>query len=448
MKILKYIHAVICIILLAQTVSAQIVKIDMDPSVLLPNDIADCKLTLAVPRETYVRGITFFAPSGIEVDPSSVTGIGWLSPGINYELPFTIKAKESGIYTIPIYINTLNGTIKQIMIVRVEDRMPKIVLDKTTFYLNEVNDVSFTISSPIQISNVIVEPLFESNPKVIYVENGKGSFRFKPKTAEPLKFKLAFYNGRNYHEVIQTIDATYLESKGVLINATPQYPVVLIGDVIDIDVEVANLRNDDVFSVKIEALDGEFSKKSFEIPMIKAGEKKSVTFKWSPKSAGMKDITLKIEYTDEFNERYSEIEKISVKVLNKTVLAISNVEVERDAGRITITGDVSNNGRSKIYNIFLEAFADGESKTFYISSLDPSDFDSFEFLLNTNASFVTIKASWNNEIGEKFEETYEIKIPSTRIVFEERTDNTVLIVGVVVFVVVVALVAIIWKRSR
>jgi len=153
------------------------------------------------------------------VTPSSISGVGWLSVGQSYEFPFTIKAKESGIYTLTIYINTLNGTIKQSLTIRVVNRMLDVVLDKTILTLNEVNTIHFTITSPVNVENVVVIPLFNANPKIIYVQNGKDSFKFEPKKPQPLRFKICFYNGRNYHEVVRTVNVSYIQSKGILIQS-------------------------------------------------------------------------------------------------------------------------------------------------------------------------------------------------------------------------------------
>ena len=323
---MKLIAAVVVILLTIPLASAQVVKVEMNPQTLLPNDVANCKLVVSLPQLTYVSGITFYHSSAIEIQPDSISGIGWVQ---SYELPFTIKAKKSGIYTVEVVVNTINGSIKQAFVVRVEGKMPEIVLDRTTFTLDEVNDVGFSISSPLEISNVIVIPMFDADPKVIYVKNGRGSFEFEPKKPEPLKFKIEFYNGENYHEVVQTVNVKYRESKGVLINATPQYPITLIGDVVTIDVQISNLRQDDIYSVRINVSDGSFSAKSVDIPVMKAGESKVVKFKWCSRSAGIKNVTIDVTYLDEFNNRYSERKTVTIKVLNETALQFSGVEIER-----------------------------------------------------------------------------------------------------------------------
>ena len=428
--------------LLCSTASAQIVKIEMNPQILLPNDIADCKLILTPTQTTYVSGITFFTPTEIEVIPSSISGVGWLTSTTSYEFPFTIKAKKSGIYTITIYINTLNGTIKQSMVVVVENKMPEIVLDKTVLTLNEVNEIGFTIVSPLSISNVVVKPLFDANPKVIYVENNKGSFKYLPKNATPLKFKITFYNGRNYHEVIRTVQVQYIESKGVLVNVTPQYPITLIGDVLPINVQIANLRGDTIYSIKVKT---SAIPKTVEIPVIKPDESKTLKFDFCPNSGGVKEVKVEVEYRDEFNNKYTLTKTVKIRVSNETTVQFSGIDVKTE-GEISLTGDVSNNGRTKVYNILITAIADGETKTYYIDSLEPSDFDSFEFTF-TNASKIILKAQWNNEIGETFEKSVVVEVPAKKIVIQETQFNIIhLVISIVVFVFIVILIVVAWRK--
>ena len=437
---MKLIVVTAVILLTIPLASAQVVKVEINPSTLLPNDVADCKLIVSLPQLTYVSGITFYHPSEIEVQPDSISNVGWIQ---SYELPFTVKAKKSGTYIVEVIVNTMNGSIRQAFVVRVESRMPKIVLDKTTFTLNEVNEVGFTVSSPLDISNVIVVLLFDANPNVIYVKEGRGSFKFEPRNPKPLKFKIEFYNGKNYHEVVQTINVEYRKSKGVLINVTPEYPIALIGDVMSIDVQISNLRQDKIYSVKINACDGEFSMRSMKIPIILAGETKVVRFKWCPKSAGVENLTIDITFLDEFNNEYSGQKTVKVEVLNETTLQFSGVEIERKVGGITITGDICNNGRSKAYNIFISA----NGKTYYIDYLDPSDFDSFEIVVPSNVSKIELKVAWTNEIGERFEKIVELTVPKGETMsHEERYNLLPLIVSVVTLIVVLIVVISAWKR--
>ncbi len=440
----KKILPIMFFLLVVQTTSAQVVKVEVSPQILLPNDVADCKLTFTAQENTYVSGITVFHPSEVQVNPSSISGVGWLSAGQSYEFPFTIKAEKSGIYTLTIYVNTLNGTIKQSLTVRVVNEMPEIVLDKTVLTLNEVNTIRFTITSPLSVSNVVVEPLFNANPKVIYVQNGEGSFKFEPTKPEPLKFKICFYNGNNYHEVVRTVDVTYIESKGVLINVTPRYHLALRGDVVPINVEVANLRGDTIYSVNVTC---NISKNKAQIPVIKPGEVAKTEFDFSSNESGVKKILIEVSYRDELNNFYRERKVVTIKVLNETTLQLSGVEVKRSLEGVTITGDVSNNGRTKAYNVLVKATTSGVTKTYYMDSLDPSDFDTFEFTFANCSNTIIVSVKWTNEIGEVLETSKVFKVPKVQV---SKSGQDLLSIGVslAVLILVVTLIVLAWKRRR
>ncbi len=431
---MKYLTALLVVLLLIPVASAQVLRVEMSPQTLLPNDVADCKLLVSFPQRTYVGGITFYHPPSIDVEPESVSGVGWVQ---SYELPFTIRAKESGVFVVDVVINTPNGSIKQAFTVRVLREMPEIILDRTTFYLNEVNGVGFTISTPLDISDVVVIPLFDANPKVIRVENMKGFFEFLPKRPIPLKFKIEFYNGKNYHEVVRTVVVKYEKSRGVLVNATPEYSNVLMGDVVRIDVQVSNLRHDTIFNVRLNVSGA----KSVVIPMLKAGESRSFEFEWSANSAGEKLIKVDVSFLDDFNDRYQDRTFVRVNVSNETALIFSGVNVERTINGITVSGDVCNNGRSKVYNVIV--YANGRS--YYIGTVDPSDFDSFEITLH-NATTIHLKAVWTNEVGKTFEISKELKVPILKFREEEKGGifPMVVAIGTLAFVIFIAFLA--WRR--
>jgi len=400
------------------------ITIECTPSTLFPNDVADCKLKITFPRETYVSSFSF--SNDVDVMPKSISGVGWVS---SYELPFNLKAGKPGIHTIDVYINTLNGTIKQTFNVVVVGDMPRIILNKTTLYLNEVNTLSFKVVSPFEISNVIVKPLFPSDPQTIY--GMEGSFKFIPKE-KPLRFEISFYNGRNSHTVIQSVDVSYKESKGVILNLTPRYSVSLIGDVVSIPVEISNLRTDLIYNVTVKS---NAEPSIVTIPYLNSGESRCFDLKFSSNESGLRFVNVTVKYFDEFNNPYILNSQTSILFLDEYALQFSGVDV-RSGVEVEVGGDVCNNGRTKVYNIYVIAEADGTIKNYYIDSLEPSDFDSFEFTFK-NASFVRLKVKWNNELGEVFEIE---KILSVQPVVEsEEGGDYIIPIAVLIGVVVLIL---------
>jgi len=423
--------------LLMVPISAEVVvqKIEMTPPILLPGDIADCKLTLTAMKDCRVT-VTFFTPLGIEVEPSSVY-IGYLSAGASYTLPFTLKAKKSGIYIINIYIYALNKTIKQVMVVRVEDKYPKIVLHETTFTLNEVNKVDFSISSNLNLTNIIVKPLFDADPRVIYVKDSKGSFKFCPTKQQNLSFEIEFYNGKNYHKIIQIVHPQYKMSKGLILNINT-YPTALLYDTIPIIINVTNLRNDVIYSTKITLTSnsGIFLKDYLEIPILKSMESKSFKILYTPIKAGKNVIEVELAYSDELNNVYNIKKSVTIDVSREYALTLGNINIDVKG----VSGEICNLGKGKVYNVMIQF---GEYR-YYIGTIDPQDFDTFE-LPYANVSF--IKVSWNNELGEKFEINFPIKIQhSYKVKGEEHASLIPLIVAIAVLIAVIVIVIKILKR--
>lgn len=428
----RALFVIVILILTVQIASAQSVSVECNPSILYPNDVADCKLKITFPEKTYVSGISFIS-SGVDVIPNSVSGVGWVT---SYELPFNVKAKDVGIHTLTVLVNTINGTVKQSFNVQVVNDPPEIVLNKTTLYLNEVNTVGYEVVTPFEISNVVVKPLFPANPQIVYGD--KGVLKFIP-SESPLKFEIHFYNGRNKHIVTQSVDVQLESSKGLILNVTPEYPTMLIGDVIPVHIEVTNLRTDDVYDLRIET---NAVPSSLNIPLLKSGESKRFDVRFCSNRSGEVFVKVVGEYKDEFNNVYEVSSSSKLNVLNETTLQFSSIEVERNFV-VTLSGDVSNNGRSKVYNIYIIAIADGVTKTYYIDSLEPSDFDSFEFTFD-NASSIILKAKWNNELGYAFEIEKVINVPKNFAVKEKEEGNV--IVPVIVLIAVIAIVVLSWWK--
>ncbi len=422
------------LLLLITPASAQVFSVVMKPSVLFPKDTANCKLILNLPRPLYVSEIAFYHPPSITVKPDVVSNVGYVQ---FYELPFVVKAERPGVYMIKAVVMTTNGSLCYVFNVDVEGHMPEIVLDRTTFVLDEVNDVTFTLNSPVTVSNVVVIPLFNANPKVIRVENGVGSFRFEPKKEMPLKFKIEFYNGRNFHEYVQTIRVEYRKSRGVLINATTAYRTVLKGDVLRITVTVSNLRQDYIYSVKVSV--GNVSK---PIPLLAPGESKTLTFRLCPMKPGIMRIPVRVKYVDGFNNVYFENSSVSVDVLNESTVQISGLTVKPSGAFVDISGDVCNNGRTRVYNVIVRA----NGKSYYIDYLDPSDFETFELTVPAT-KVVYLSVSWMNELGIKLEKCRIVRVP--RVVNKKKgTGFAPMAIAAITLIAVLIIIGVSLKRRK
>lgn len=443
--------ALLLLIILPVASAKVSVDVEHTPETILPGDIVDYTVTLSNKgtSDVKVKEITLY--TDLDVEPESVSDVGTITTGSSYVFPFTVEAEKAGSHTIKMHTRTQNETFKRLILVNVENKQPDIILT-TPLKLNEVNNLKFYLTNPIgSIKDVSVEARFEADPKIIYLgdltSSHKGTFRCTPESREDLSFKISYYNGRNYHQIIKTVTPEYRETKGIIVNASIPYNSVPVQDVVPLDVTISNLRNDTIYSIKVTAsLKG--SEKTKEIASLGSGKNSKVSFKFSPQETGKNTVQVDISYKDELNNQYTETEEVEFIALEEKPISISNIRTEIEADDTTISGDVSNSGRSTVYNALLSMQVGNEVKTFYLGSIEASDFDSFEFeFSDINASKGVLTVSWNNELGEKVELSEEIKLPENKI-SQATGGGNLMMVGSVIAVAILALVAVIWIKSR
>lgn len=443
----------ILLVLIILPVASAKVSIDVEhtPDTILPGDTVDYTVNLnnKGASDVKVKEITLY--TRLDVNPNSVSDIGTISTGSSYVFPFTVEAEKAGSHTIEMHVRTENETVKRLISVNVENKQPNIILT-SPLKLNEVNNLNFYLTNPIgSIKDVSVEARFEADPKIIYLgdltSSHKGSLRYTPESREDLSFKISYYNGRNHHQVVKTVSPEYRETKGIIVNASTPYNSVPVQDVVPLDVTISNLRNDTIYSVKVTA-SLEDSEKNKEIASIESGKSSRVSFQFSPQEVGKNTIQIDISYKDELNNQYSETEEVEFIALEEKPISVSNIRTEKEVDGTTISGDVSNSGRSTVYNVLLSMQVESEIKTFYLGSIEESDFDSFEFeFTQINASKGSLTVSWNNELGDKVELTEEISLPEEEISQAAR-DGNLMMIGSVIAIAILALVAVIWRKSR
>ncbi len=428
----------------------EVTKTEINPTTLLPGDVADGKLILTSQTGENVKSITFRA-MGIEINPSFITEIGVIAPGTGYELPFTIKAKKPGLYSIEVLINTKNESKKYIFNVEVVDAKPLLILKKTRLVLNEVNEVGFSLASRLDFQKIRVEPLFDSEPSVFYfdmLKGAAGTFKFYPTESKPLSFKISFYNGRNYHEYIQSVDVEYDKSKGVFLTYNLSFSTLPVSDVSRLVVSLANLRNDRVYGVVVE-VGGDsisFSENRREIPYLDPFTTSSMSFMFSPEKSGKREITIKVSYQDEMGNSYAMERDVEFTATDQKIMGISNIDVKRTLEEVKLTGDLSNGGRSKARNVMIEVTAGNTTKSFFVGDLESGDFFSFDFSLPLTAKRGIITVSWTNELGNSNTVIKEFKVPTKS--FERNPGNTMLYIGIAAIIVTAIIVVAVVKARR
>lgn len=428
------------------------VSISHTPSTILPGDEVEYTMIITnYGQEVKINSIRLVA-EGVKVEPASFSNVGTIAAHSSIQVQFVVKTKNEGIHTIEIYIFTANETVKRLILVNVENKLPDLILT-SSLNINEVNTVSFFLTNPIgSINSVTVEALFDAEPKIIYLgdltSSGRGTFRYLPRSEDELSFKISFYNGMNRHELVKTVKPEYRQSRGIIVNVSVPYSSISVLDVIPVEVTVSNLRNDTIYSLKVKAsLSGAEEEKSEEIGFLRSLTSSKASFKFSPDTPGKNKIIVRVSYEDSLNNRYSAEKDVEIMVFDEKAISVTNIETEKSFEEITITGDVSNSGRSTAYNVLLTMQLGDKIKTFYIGSIDSSDFDSFEFTFkNANESRAVLTVSWNNELGDKVEITKEIQI-SEEIHGEIEEGSNLLLVGSAIAAVIIAIVAIIWIKS-
>ncbi|WP_202318774.1 COG1361 S-layer family protein [Archaeoglobus neptunius] len=425
------------------------VSYTITPEVLLPGDYADITLTLTNPttKDVTVNSVVLKS-NDLKVEPKSIYSVGTIPPGGSYSLSFSVKANEKGRYNLEVDVSLENGSLTQNIQIVVDDSFPSLVIT-SPLYEGEVNDLKFYVSSPVELKDVKVEALFNAVPKIAYIGTvyggAEGTFKFIP-TSDTLRFRISFYNGRNFHEVVKVVKINLLKAKDVELNVTPPYRSLFIGDSITIPVEITNLRNDEISGLTVRAKSelGTFTYPA-EIAMLQPGESKTVDFKFSPSKSGNGNITFILTYSDQFGNVYTTKRSFSVNVVDSYAVKLTNIKVNREGLQTSVSGDVSNNGRSTVYNAYAVAKC-GEYRTdYFIGNIDPSDFQSFDLPVKCNRS-VLITVSWSNAIGESFEIHKTVDL-AEELPGEVETSNLPLIISAIAAVAVVTVVGYIVYRQ-
>lgn len=468
--------------------SIEVTELSIAPQKLLVGDTAECTLKLHNPNSETIEitSIQFNSPSGLSAEPKSVLDVGHVPPQSSYTLPFYVEAEEAGKYSVEVEVHsrTSSGltsqTVYQRMNVIVEDDMPEISFNQK-IKLNEVNDMGLEVASPIEISNVRIVPLFDTEQKSIYfnsIENSAQKTINFYGEEQDYKFKISFYNGNNYHSFVQEVDASYSESQGLFANVSVPYSSVYLYDVIPIKVGLSNLRDDTLYDISLTANSqlGEFSESSKDVAKLGPDDTKKLTLLYSPTESGQDTINLNIAYEDSMSNSYEYSVSRTVKILDEASMSVTGVNIEakttggtstgQQGGpgifrggasetspvttQATISGDVSNNGWSEALNAYVYVDLGGSSESYFVGSIDPSDFQSFSIPVTGNERTATVKLVWTNQLGEKVEvdEEFNVAQSMAQVTGVQRTEQTPIWMYVVPLIGAAIVVAFLYRRRK
>ena len=438
----------ILVLLLMQVtlVHAQLTAtVKLSPSFPLPGDHVRGTLTISTTSAETISSISFM--TSLPVTPKEVSGIGAIPADSAYTLPFTLTAPAPGVYTVKVYIFTTNGTLVKTFNINVVKSEPEVVIT-TPIRLDEVNDVHFTLYNPIDAVDVKVIPLFKAYPSTIYADKG-GSFVFYPTNETPLRFKIEFYDGfpDNFHSYVQTVYPEFVKSRGVSLNVSTPHTSYYLCDVIPVSVGVSNLRGDTIYSVRVELKSGGYEK-SVVIPFIKPDSLKKVTINCPALKPGKQDIEVVVSFRDSLNNSYRVVRNVVVSVKPEKAVSISDMSLEKSGNGFEISGDVDNNGWSRVYSVTVTAVGK-KNKSYFIGTIDPSDYDTFD-IVTQNATKIVV--TWQNELGESFSASKPVHIGYEKRAVETSGNGSATLVAfagaLLVLIIVAVSVYLSWKRRR
>lgn len=396
----------------AQTnVSISIQNLNVNPQKVFVGDYAIVSLTLYNLTDK-IAEITSLGVYGEGIIPESLD-LGYIPPKSTHTLSFSVKAIEKGVHNIELILYTKEGPIKSFFVLFVEDKMPEIY-SKGIVRVGEINNLNLVISSPVEIENVVIVPLFESLPEKIVLKSVSGIAEVNPNT-EP--------------------------ARGLAINFSAPFTAVSLYDVVEIDLEIAS------------------------------GEKKNIKLLYSPEKAGEDKIKLVIWYRNCLGgEGRIEREIAGIKVNNETAVDILGIDISTrriatttamggfPAGRttttasvieITVSGEVANRDFGQARNVIVYLDFGKKTEEFFIGTISPSDSDSFSIPATGNERNVRVAVEWTNELGEiHISKTYQLSQRSFEFSQKESPAFTSLNMAIIAICVAAFIAGIIFYRKR
>ncbi len=457
-------------------VSASIQNLNVYPQKLFVGDYAVVSMTIYNPTDKIVD-INSIGIYGEGIISESLS-LGYVPPKSTHTLSFSIRAVESGVHNVELVLYTRDSSIRSFFTIFVEDRMPEIYF-KGMVRLGEINNLSIVISSPVEIENVVIVPLFESLPEKVVLKSLYGTaeipLRFYGREGS-YQFRVSFYSGNNYHSYLAEINPRTEPARGLAVNFSIPFTAVSLYDVVGIDLEITNLMSDSLSSVKLKASanNGRVLLSASEIPQIAAGERKNVKLLYSPERAGDDKITLEIRYRDCLGREGAIEREIGIKVNNETAVNIVGVEISTKriattttaaggfpAGRtatttttsvmeITVSGEVVNRGFGQARSVIVYLDFGNKTEEFFIGTISPSDSDSFSIPATGVERNVRVIVEWTNELGEihRISKTYQLSQRSFEFVQRETSILSSLNTAIFAILVAAAVAAILIYRRK
>ncbi len=418
------------VLLLIPTAMAQeegsiaIQSLTVEPQHLFVGDSALVTVTLYNPLENPVE-VSSVSVQGEGVFYSTFE-LGQIPPKSTHTFSLAVKVTKSGVQNVELALYTENGAVRSYFTLFVEDRMPEVSFSENV-KLGEVNSMDLMIFSPVEIENVVIDPLFESEPDKIIISSVEGAAEVPIKfygIQGDYEFRISFYSGNNYHSYSLTLKPPLEHGNEIAVNFSIPQSSTFLYDVVEIGATITNLMDTTAKNIMLSAhsSNGKVLLSTSEIAKLESGERAGITILYSPEKSGRDEITFSISYRDDLGNERVLNKTIVMEVQDKTAVDVSGVEIEAKSissgsaqprrmfgpaassistrTEITVSGEVVNRGFSEAMNVLVYLDFGGDSEEYFIGEINPSDSDSFNIPASGSERSVTVVVEWTNELGE------------------------------------------------
>jgi len=244
-----------------------------------------------------------------------------------------------------------------------------------------------------------------------------------------------------------TIGIEIIGKKPVLrVNAGPV--AMRIGEEKDVKIELVNVGNEAARDVECSLSSDSvslLSPSSSFIEELLPGEDRVVTYTVTSNTSGVHSLLLNFTYNNT-----SKSARINCKVTGKPDLALAGLEINKNGSICEITGNIANVGMDNALYVVLSV-GDGvyPYKDYFVGTLEPNDFASFELHSSASAQKIPIKIVYRDVFNNRIDENryVEIEVESSAEKSSEPPLWIYLLIAIIA-IFIVGIIAYSWTRGR
>ncbi|MCW3135481.1 MAG: hypothetical protein N2V77_00850 [Canidatus Methanoxibalbensis ujae] len=231
---------------------------------------------------------------------------------------------------------------------------------------------------------------------------------------------------------------------------------IIINERTSLKIAVGNERPNSVRGVMIKAEitkgSGEVVPSEMFIGTLAPDDRKTLSLNFTPLTEGAHTLLLTLSFKNGMNTHTSTLSvHLNVSSQNKRPdIIISGIEYESDHNTLRITGDISNAGLSAARGVVVRV-GDGEGfeavypyPSYFVGSLNPDDFSSFELNVRVfkNKTTIPIEIEFKDEDGNTFRRTEYVRINGSETQKPSAETSPILsvVLLIAVFVVVISII--------